>query len=146
MSQPTTLKGRCMCGAVTVTSTMPKAALRVCHCDMCRRQNSGGFVSIANDAQDVTVEGEIKVYRSSEWAERAFCPACGSMLWYGTVHDGARNLSAGLFENAGGAPLKLEFFSDMCPTGYAFVGDHKRLTTKDTIALFAPQDDEGANG
>ena len=130
-----------MCGAVTVKSVMAEPALRACHCDMCRRQNSGAFMSIANDPQNVTVNGPVEVFRSSEWAERAFCKTCGSTLWYGTVHDGARHLSAGLFENAGGAPLKLEFFSDKCPDGYAFAGDHKRLTTEDTIALFAPNEE-----
>lgn len=134
------LEGHCLCGAVTVTSQMENPMLRACHCDMCRQQNSGPFVSISNDPQNVTVQGEISVYRSSEWAERAFCPVCGSTLWYSTLHDGARNLSAGLFENAGSAPLKLEFFSDMCPDGYAFAGEHKRLTTEETIALFAPQE------
>lgn len=146
MSEPTTLQGRCMCGAVTVVTTMAKPMLRVCHCDMCRQQTSGGFVSIANDPQDVTATGPFEIYRSSEWAERAFCRTCGSTLWYGTVHDGARNLSAGLFDNAGGAPMKLEFFVDKCPQGYAFAGDHKKLTTEDTIALFAPQDDGGSDG
>ncbi|MEW9920083.1 GFA family protein [Marimonas sp. MJW-29] len=133
------IRGHCLCGAVTVTSTMDKPALRACHCDMCRQQNSGAFMSISNDPQDVTVTGEIKVYRSSEWAERAFCPICGSTLWYSTVHDGARHLSAGLFENAGGAPLKLEFFADKCPEGYRFEGAHKRLSTDETIAMFGAQ-------
>lgn len=135
------LEGRCLCGAVKVTSKMEKPALRACHCDMCRQQNSGPFVSIANDPQDVTVEGDVKIYRSSEWAERAFCPACGSMLWYGTLHDGSRHLSAGLFENAAGAPLKIEFFADNCPEGYTFAGDHRKLTTEETLAMFAG--DEG---
>jgi hypothetical protein len=130
-----------LCGAVTVVTTMETPALRACHCDMCRQQNSGPFVSLSNDPQDVTVGGPVEIYRSSDWAERAFCRTCGSTLWYGTVHDGARHLSAGLFENAGDAPLKLEFFADKCPPGYAFAGDHKKLTTKETIALFAP--DEG---
>ena len=138
------LEGRCLCGAVTVVSTMEKPMLRACRCDMCRRQNSGAYMSISNDPQDVTSTGEITVYRSSEWAERAFCSKCGSTLWYSTVHDGAKHLAAGLFDDAGGAPLKLEFFSDMCPSGYAFAGDHKRLTTEQTIALFAPEDGDGA--
>jgi len=140
MSEITTLQGRCMCGAVTVKTTMTDPALRACHCDMCRQQTSGAFISISNDPQDVTVTGPAEVFRSSEWAERAFCRTCGSTLWYGTVHDGARHLSAGLFDNAGGAPMKLEFFVDQCPQGYAFVGDHKKLSRQDTIALFAPNE------
>ena len=138
-----TIEGQCLCGAVRVVSHMDKPALRACHCDMCRRQNSGAFVSISNDPQDVSVTGDVTVYRSSEWAERAFCPTCGSTLWYGTVQDGARHLAAGLFENAGGAPLKLEFFADMCPEGYRFEGDHKRLSTQETIAMFTGASPDG---
>lgn len=136
------ITGRCMCGAVTVTSTLPKPALRACHCEMCRRQTSGAFMSIANDAQDVRAEGPVEIYRSSDWAERAFCRTCGSTLWYGTLADGARHLSAGLFPDAMGAPLKLEFFTDNCPEGYAFQGTHKKLSKEDTIALFAPHEGE----
>ncbi|MDF1726143.1 MAG: GFA family protein [Sulfitobacter sp.] len=134
------ITGQCLCGAVTVTAQMDAPMMRACHCDMCRRQNSGAFLSLSNDPQSVEVTGDVAVFRSSEWAERAFCPACGSMLWYGTVHDGGRNLSAGLFEDAAGASLKLEFFADRCPAGYAFAGDHKKLSTQDTIALFAPNE------
>jgi hypothetical protein len=57
------------------------------------------------------------------------------------VHDGTRNLSAGLFENAGAAPLKLEFFVDNCPQGYALAGDHQKMTTQETLALFAPEEE-----
>lgn len=141
---PQQLEGRCLCGAVTVKSTMTTPDLRACHCDMCRRQNSGAFVSVSNDVQDVQATGPVEVYRSSEWAERAFCRTCGSTLWYGTTHDGARNLSAGLFENAAGGTLKMEFFADNCPQGYAFAGDHKKLTASETIALFAPEEEGNA--
>ncbi|NNE53375.1 MAG: GFA family protein [Sulfitobacter sp.] len=136
------LEGRCLCGAVTVSADAQKPMLRACHCDMCRRQNSSAFVSIATNPQSVEIDGPVKVYRSSEWAERGFCPECGSTLYYAALHDGVKQLAAGLFDNAGGAPLKLEFFVDRCPQGYAFAGDHKRLTTADTIALFAPKEGE----
>jgi len=137
----TKLDGRCLCGAVTVSATMSKPMLRACHCDMCRQHGSGPFISIALDPESIVVEGPTQSFRSSEWAERGFCGTCGSTLWYGTVHDGARNLSAGLFENAGGAPLKLEFFVDQCPQGYALTGDHRKMTTEETIALFAPAEE-----
>lgn len=96
------------------------------------------FMSLATDPGSETIEGPAKSFQSSDWAERGFCEVCGSTLWYGTLHDGAKHLAAGLFENAADAPLKLEFFVDKCPQGYALAGDHKRLTTDETIALFAP--------
>ena len=136
------LNGQCMCGAVKVTARAPNPILRACHCDMCRRHSSGAFVSIATDPDSLVVEGYAKSFQSSDWAERGFCEVCGSTLWYGTLHDGVKNLSAGLFDNAGGAPMKLEFFVDQCPQGYAFAGDHRKMTTEETIALFAPSEDE----
>ena len=140
MGEPTLLNGQCLCGAVTVSATMSRPMLRACHCDMCRQHTSGPFFSIAADPDSIKVDGPHTSYRSSDWAERGFCQTCGSTLWYGTTHDGARNLSAGLFADAGGAPLKLEFFADKCPQGYALKGEHKKLNTKDTIALFAPKE------
>lgn len=101
------------------------------------------FCSVEVDQDTLHVTGPVKTYRSSDWAERGFCAECGSTLWYRTVHDGVRNMAAGLFENAGGAKLSLEFFSDQCPTGYALSGTHRKMTTDETIALFAPKDGEG---
>ena len=138
------IKGRCLCGAVTVTATLSRPMLRACHCDMCRLHTSGAFFSIAADPDSIEVSGPAQTYRSSDWAERGFCPTCGSTLWYGTVHDGARHLSAGLFDNAGGAPLKLEFFADKCPQGYALAGDHRKMTTQETLAMFAASGDGSA--
>jgi len=127
-----------MCGAVTVTAQTTKPIVRACHCDMCRRQTSSMFMSLATDPGTLEIEGPVKIYRSSDWAERGFCEVCGSTLWYGTVEDGVRHIAAGLFDNAAGAPLKLEFFSDMVPEGYALAGDHRRMTTAETAALFEP--------
>jgi hypothetical protein len=134
------ITGRCLCGAVTVIAEMEKPILRACHCEMCRQHTSGAFVSIHTTPDSVKVKGPATSYRSSEWAERGFCGTCGSTLWYGTIADKARNLSAGLFENAGGAQLAIEFFEDKCPQGYTFAGDHKKLTTQETIKLFTGDD------
>ena len=136
-----TIKGRCLCGAVTLRVETDEPRLRACHCDMCRQHTSGAFFSVDTVPGTLVVEGPAQSYRSSDWAERGFCSTCGSTLWYGTVHDGMRPLSAGLFDNAAGGEMKLEFFADCCPTGYRLAGDHRRLRTAETIAMF-----EGAEG
>jgi hypothetical protein len=99
------------------------------------------FVSLETVPESIAVDGPVKVFDSSDWANRAFCETCGSTLWYGTKHDGAKNLAAGLFPNAGGGVLKVEFFADKCPQGYALAGDHRKMTTEETIALFAPAEE-----
>ncbi|MEM6305893.1 MAG: GFA family protein [Pseudomonadota bacterium] len=130
------ITGGCLCGAVTVTAQVDAPVLRACHCEMCRQHTSGAYVSIKTVPGTVHFTGPAKSYRSSDWAERGFCAICGSTLWYGTLADGVRHPSAGLFENAEGAPLVIEFFEDNRPEGYAFAGDHKKLTTSQTIELF----------
>lgn len=136
------LNGQCMCGAVTVTATGAAPVIRACHCDMCRRWTSSMFMSVPTVPGSVTVTGPAKTYRSSDWAERAFCGTCGSPLWYASLHYDHKNLAAGLFGNAANNTLALEFFSDLKPEGYALAGDHKRLTAAETIALFAPEEGE----
>lgn len=134
--------GRCLCGAVSIEADLAVPKLRACHCDMCRQHTSSAFVSVEPKQDTLVVSGPARSYRSSDWAERGFCEICGSTLWYSTVYDGARYLAAGLFENAAGAALSVEFFADCCPAGYGFAGDHKKLSEEETIALFAP--DEGS--
>lgn len=135
------IKGQCLCGAVQITAEVDNPRLRACHCDMCRQHTSGAFISLETVPGSIRVEGTPKVFDSSEWATRAFCETCGSTLWYGTKHDDAKNLAAGLFPNAGGGVLKMEFFADKCPQGYSLAGDHRKMTTQETIALFAPSEE-----
>lgn len=131
------IEGQCLCGAIQVRGTMSQPAMRACHCEMCRKLTSSMFMSVNFDPDSIRIEGDVIVYRSSEWAERGFCGTCGSTIFYGTVHDGARNLSAGLFENAANAPMKLEFFEDNCPSSYALEQTaQQKLSAEQTIALF----------
>ena len=81
--------------------------------------------------------------RSSEWAASAGSAApadrpCGTAR----CMTGRGTRRPGLFEDLKGAPMKIEFFADMCPSGYALGGDHRKLTTEETLALFAPNEGE----
>jgi hypothetical protein len=138
MNGPREIQGQCLCGAVTVSATVENPIVRACHCDMCRRHTSSMFMSLPAD--NIEFMGPTKSYRSSEWAERGFCGTCGSTLWYRTIGDDQINPSAGLFDNAADAALKLEFFADAAPEGYALAGDHRKMTTTETMALFAPEE------
>ena len=137
--------GGCLCGAVRFTATPADNEVGTCHCSMCRRWTAGPFM-VRDCGTTLKVEDETKIgaYRSSEWAERGFCATCGSTLWYGTVADGARHPAAGLFDDLHGAQMKIEFYADMCPDGYALAGDHRRMSTGETAALFAPAAKAGA--
>lgn len=90
------------------------------------------------------VTGPVKVFKSSDIAERAFCDTCGSNLWFKITENGPMNgqhqMAAGLFENAGGGDLKLELNIERKPQGYAFAGERRQLTHAQEMALRAPKD------
>ena len=131
--------GRCLCGAVTVTAALK--AMDVCHCAMCRRQTSGPIFALEIDgAIETTGEDAVRVYNSSEWAERAFCGACGTALWYKLTAPGPAQgytmLFAGLFDDFAGLPLSKEICIDSKPACYALDGERPRLTAEQTLAMF----------
>ncbi|WP_170570740.1 GFA family protein [Ruegeria atlantica] len=140
------LQGQCMCGAVTVTATPARDALGACHCDQCRRWTSSMLVTFQAEPGYAAL-GPVKVFASSDWAERAFCSDCGSALWYritlpGEMH-GQTQMAAGLFDNGTGSPLKLELYIDKKPEGYAFEGERRQMTKAEVEAMYAlPEEGE----
>ena len=99
-------KGRCLCGAVSYTAKGLGPELGVCHCGMCRRWSGGPL--FATSTEDLVWEGEdtIATYQSSEWAERGFCSACGSALFYRVTapgpYHGDTHLAFGTLDNQSG--------------------------------------------
>ena len=133
------LKGKCLCGAVTVEFEPAKSELGACHCEMCRRWVGSAFVEIDVKPGSLKYDGPVKTFASSDWAERAWCDTCGSTLWYHLTMPGHDfyGMSAGLVDNAGGLTLKREIYIDKKPGGYAFAGGHKLLTKADFEAQVA---------
>jgi hypothetical protein len=78
------LTGGCQCGAIRYRLAAAPFDSNLCHCRMCQKAGGGPFMvfaSVKRDAFEVT-RGEISRYRSSEIAERGFCPQCGTPLTY----------------------------------------------------------------
>ncbi len=69
--------------------------------------------------------GPVRTFRSSEFAERAWCGECGTALWFRTDGE-AHELSPGLFEETAGWPLARENFADRAGP-LALTGDHARI-------------------
>ena len=125
------LVGRCLCGGVTVTvdgAHVP--AVGACHCAMCRRWGDGVYVDFRAEAAAVSVEGPLRRFASSAFAERAFCDTCGSHLWFRKTGDADAPylLMPGLFEAARSWPLKDEGYSDRAPAYARLAGNHPRTT------------------
>lgn len=123
------MEGHCLCGAVTLRVKRHGGFTGVCHCRMCQRWTGGLYISVPVEAADVTISGPVARYRSSEFAERAFCSVCGSHLWYREQSDDAYyGLMPGLFDAAREIPLKSEIYVDRALPGLALPGDHRRAT------------------
>ena len=125
------LTGHCLCGAVTISvDGEHDSRVGACHCRMCQRWSGGLFVCFTAAASAVSVTGEVARYRSSAFAERAFCPRCGSHLWFNDLEDGKEpehyELMPGLFNAALGWPLRSEIYVDRAMAALRLPGDHRR--------------------
>ncbi|KAK3379216.1 Mss4-like protein [Lasiosphaeria ovina] len=93
---PKLIKGGCLCGALRYQVDFPadhdfKASSSTCQCTQCRKQTAGlylvshkvpltAFKLTTGDGDDDT--STLKDFRASPTAERGFCTACGSLLYW----------------------------------------------------------------
>lgn len=82
MSNSVKHEGGCLCGAIRYRASAAPVRGVICHCEICRRHSGApclAFVHFPKDAFQWLGE-EPRWYRSSAFAERGFCPSCGSTL------------------------------------------------------------------
>jgi hypothetical protein len=129
--------GKCLCGAVRITAAHTGNAVGACHCKMCRRWGGGPFMEI-NCGTDVTFDGDdnVKVYASSDWAERGFCRQCGTHLFYRFKANGKYAVPIGLFEEDKHLEFTHQVFVDERPSYYNFSNDTKDMTGPELIAKY----------
>jgi hypothetical protein len=90
------VRGSCLCGAVRFRVGLPSKWVAHCHCSYCRRAHGAPIVTWAGfPAEQFSFEAGTDAptwYESSPGAQRAFCPRCGSPLffrssrWPGEIH------------------------------------------------------------
>lgn len=95
--------GRCLCGAVTFSGRWGGDDLRACHCGQCRRWS--GHVWAAAGTVDLAIAGPVRWFRSSDIAERGFCPDCGSSLFWRRRGCDRIEVAAGTVDNPTGLRL-----------------------------------------
>ena len=125
------IHGHCVCGAVEIIIREYGNFVYTCHCDTCRRMNSGPVLSVdPGPNENVTFacgEEKITIYHEDE-VERGFCSVCGSNLFW---HNPLKNhycMNAELFDDIiKNASFGLELFYDMKPKYYSFAGVRKKL-------------------
>jgi hypothetical protein len=81
------LTGGCQCGAVRYRVAATPTGASICHCRMCQKATGSPYGAYAPMAREALVwtRGALKVFRSSEIAERGFCADCGTPLTYRNV-------------------------------------------------------------
>ena len=141
MTEPMTLTGECMCGAVKFTAVAKAPAIVTCHCEMCRRWSSGPFMAV--NCHETAFEGEehISRIRSSEWAERGFCANCGSNLFYRIIERADYQMAAGLIDDPSKLRMSLQVFTDSKPPFYDFANETKMMTAREVVDMFSSTSD-----
>ena len=78
------LRGQCHCGAISYEMPEQMTHHALCHCSDCRRHAGAPMVGWAMFRSDQVgiVQGEARIYASSEHGRRHFCAACGTGLFY----------------------------------------------------------------
>ena len=80
------LKGRCLCGSVTLRFSGKVLGANHCHCESCRRATSSPVTSFFTGKKaNAVLAGEgLRFYLSSAGVRRGFCGQCGSPMSYET--------------------------------------------------------------
>lgn len=116
--------GGCLCGAVRYRVTGPLRPVVACHCRQCRRTSGhhGAFTACTPDRLAVETDQALRWYRSSPEAERGFCGACGSNLFWRPAHGRAISIAAGSLDETTGLALGAHVFTTD-KGGYYTIGD-----------------------
>lgn len=76
--------GGCYCGKVRYRARLTSPEITECHCSQCRKQAGHRYAAANAVSDDVEIEGGdgLTWFRASPDAERGFCAACGSHLFW----------------------------------------------------------------
>ena len=130
------MKGKCLCESVTIESD-DVAEFEACHCSMCRRWGGGPLLAVHCGSNiSITGKDSVKVYESSEWAERSFCSHCGTHLYYHLKPTDEYIVHLGLFNEETSISFKRQIFIDQKPSSYEFSNQTENLTEQQVFESF----------
>ncbi len=101
---------------------------------MCQRWGGAFYAGVKGERAVVSGEEAVTVYRSSHWAERAFCGTCGSNLWYRFLPTGNRSFLAGLFDLPAGFGIEQQIFVDEKPDWFDIAQPSPMMTAEEVVA------------
>lgn len=144
--------GQCLCGAVRFALSDAPRRYSACHCGTCRRWSGGIELGFEVRPGGVRFEGAdaIVTFTSSDWAERAFCGACGTHLYWKLTApgpmQGLMSVSAGALDDMSGMDFAAEVYIDAKPASHAFAGERRRMTEAEVMAEVARMEAGAAHG
>jgi hypothetical protein len=104
------LKGACLCGDVTFTVTGPPQDPAACHCGQCRKWSGHVWAASIVAEDEIVIDGPVRWYRSSDKAERGFCPRCGASLFWHGFGSGMMDFALGAVDGPTGLHLERHIF------------------------------------
>lgn len=105
------LNGRCLCGAITFSTSAEPRGASMCHCSQCRRQSGGIWSSAIVEKDALQITGEPRWFAASDSAERGFCPNCGSFLFWREQGDSTISFALGALDAPTGLHLEKHIFT-----------------------------------
>ncbi len=134
------LNGVCLCGNVKLSFETNKDHFDACHCGMCRKWSGGPSLTVeAGQSVKITGEEHVAIFKSSEWAERAFCRNCGTHLFYRLQESKYTNVPLGVLDQADSLKFHLQIYVDSKPANYEFANKTETMTEAEVIAKFSGQ-------
>ncbi|KAF7552084.1 hypothetical protein G7046_g7526 [Stylonectria norvegica] len=103
---PSTITGGCLCGSIRYTVTFPPShdfstAVGTCQCTQCRKSTGTLYLHVHAVPLSAVVfasKPTLTTYRASPYCARAFCSACGGMLYWRDERTDMIDLSVGGFD------------------------------------------------
>ena len=106
--------GGCYCGEIRYRATGVGTALVERHCSQCRKQSGHRYATALTRAADVEIDGAeaLAWFRASSAAERGFCAACGSHLFWRSLEDDGMAILAASIDDASAFAIERHIFVD----------------------------------
>ena len=138
MSDKREASGSCLCGKAQISAKAMSIHAGTCLCGMCKKWTGGPLLAV-DCGTEVSFSGEeyIKVYSSSDWAERGFCEQFANHLFYRLKENNQHIMPVGLFEKLDDIEFDHQVFIDDKPKNYDFANKTKSITGEEVFAQFS---------
>lgn len=121
--------GSCLCGSVKFELHGPFDPVVACHCTQCRKQTGNYWSSTRSADSDLKFisNDTLTWYRTSEAAQRGFCQACGSTLFWKADGRSTTSICAGSIDGKTGLALDGHIYVADAGDYYEIAGGSYRL-------------------